>query len=451
MKIIYVEDEESLLNLIAMQIEAEIDCQVVEISSGNKAIEWLKKNDSSDVKLIISDHKMPDGPGTILFQYIKENFPHIPFILTSGSDNIIEQDEFQNFFISNPSNTTLVKPFSLEDLTKKINEIISPSIELIRPAYFKISHIRFRRMDHPPCDIYLKLSNDKYVKIFNANEEINQDFIDKYSGKGVDCFYVQQQSFAKFSRYYDEQLKIKLFEAKLPEEILDTQLQIFKNIQDHIQNVGFDVNVITTMNVVTQSTIEMIKSKPDLYRLIENMMTKGDYLSEHSIMISYIAGAMAMEMDWVTSSTLQKLAYTALLHDASLNNSSLAKLSHLPEEEWKKQLSAEDIEMIKKHPRVMAEHIRKSSAIESDVASIIFNHHETADGKGYPRNLEHPMISPLVALFVVAEDFVNAIYNKKTTKKENDKIIYDIQKKFPKGNFVKAVEALRKIINNPFA
>jgi len=124
MKILYVEDEEALSMLISMEIESELGCEVVQISSGNKAIDWLEKNDFSKINLIVSDNKMPDGSGATLFQYVKKNTPQIPFLLTTGSANATEHLDFEGFTEVNSKNDILVKPFHLEKLTQKIKEIL---------------------------------------------------------------------------------------------------------------------------------------------------------------------------------------------------------------------------------------------------------------------------------------------------------------------------------------
>ena len=124
MKILYVEDEEALLSLISMELESELGCEIIQIPSGNKAVEWLKKNDFSKINLIVSDNKIPDGSGAILFQYVKENTPQIPFLLTTGSANATEHSDFVGFNEVNSQNATLVKPFHLEKLTLKIKEIL---------------------------------------------------------------------------------------------------------------------------------------------------------------------------------------------------------------------------------------------------------------------------------------------------------------------------------------
>ncbi len=450
MKILYVEDEEALLNLISMEIEAELDCQVVEITSGNKAITWLKENDISDLKAIISDHKMPDGSGAVLFSYVKENHPTIPFILTTGSAEANENKEFADLLTINSRNSIQIKPFHLDVLIEKIKDLIITKKNSSPNKYLRVSHSRFRKAQVPPCDIYLKISDEKYLKISNAHEEITEDFLKKYVKKGVDYFYVTANDFELFSKYYNDLVKNQLQHNNHIEEKIDYQLQGFESIQDYVQNIGLDGNVVETMNIVTQSSVEVMKNNPDLFKLVEKMMHEENYLSEHSIMISYIAGALAFEMEWVTSATLQKLATAALLHDVYLADSYLARMSHRSEEEWGAELRPEQIELIRHHPTIMSDIIKKARGIEADVDVIIFNHHETADGYGYPRNLEHNKIFPLAAFFIVSEYFVNEIYEKKPNKQEIDQIIDKMENKFNKGNFKKAVEALQKVFSTPY-
>ena len=140
MKILYVEDEEALLNLISMEIEAELDCQVVELTSGNKAIAWLKENNSSDIGAIISDHKMPDGPGSALFMYVKENHPTIPFILTTGSAEVHNTKEFTDLLTANPKNSILIKPFHLDNLIDKIKELMGSQGPSSPSHFLRVSH-----------------------------------------------------------------------------------------------------------------------------------------------------------------------------------------------------------------------------------------------------------------------------------------------------------------------
>jgi HD-GYP domain-containing protein (c-di-GMP phosphodiesterase class II) len=66
----------------------------------------------------------------------------------------------------------------------------------------------------------------------------------------------------------------------------------------------------------------------------------------------------------------------------------------------------EEINKIKLHPVHAADYVRKMTEIPSDVDQIIFQHHEKADGSGFPRNLSGKFITPLSAVFIAAHEIV---------------------------------------------
>ena len=77
----------------------------------------------------------------------------------------------------------------------------------------------------------------------------------------------------------------------------------------------------------------------------------------------------------------------------------------------KEPLSAEEKELIKKHPAAAAREILKPISNIQDIIPIIENHHENWDGSGYPGHkagLEIPIASQIVlitdAFYAMLED-----------------------------------------------
>ncbi|MBG07520.1 MAG: hypothetical protein CME68_02080 [Halobacteriovoraceae bacterium] len=64
-KILIVEDEESVADVMEMYIETEFDNEIIFAKSGNEAIEILKKD--HDIVLVLSDYTMEDGNGRVLY------------------------------------------------------------------------------------------------------------------------------------------------------------------------------------------------------------------------------------------------------------------------------------------------------------------------------------------------------------------------------------------------
>ncbi len=79
--LLYVDDEEDLLDLGRIYLEREGDFSVAIAESAQKGLDYLA---SYSVDLIISDYQMPDVDGLAFLKTVREKYPEIPFILFTG-------------------------------------------------------------------------------------------------------------------------------------------------------------------------------------------------------------------------------------------------------------------------------------------------------------------------------------------------------------------------------
>lgn len=120
-KILIVDDEEMLLDLLEMLISSEIDCEITTTTDGFEAVTLLKKD--PEFQLILSDYKMPKMTGGELYTFNSTN-RNIPFFLFSGGD-LEDYEEFSNFYTKNTYNRFFNKPFSEKTLIDEIRGLIS--------------------------------------------------------------------------------------------------------------------------------------------------------------------------------------------------------------------------------------------------------------------------------------------------------------------------------------
>ncbi|MCM2324699.1 MAG: response regulator, partial [Oligoflexia bacterium] len=158
MKILVVEDESVLRDLVSFMLESRFGGEILEASSGNRAIELLRNN--PDIDLVICDYRMDDGTGGDVFRYLQEHHPSIKYILcTSG--NPADYKEFQS------SNAVIFfeKPFSADQLAEAIHRALGHEGDgaLARPPrYCRIRTATILNVNLLSCDLYLKLSEGKY-------------------------------------------------------------------------------------------------------------------------------------------------------------------------------------------------------------------------------------------------------------------------------------------------
>jgi putative nucleotidyltransferase with HDIG domain len=127
--------------------------------------------------------------------------------------------------------------------------------------------------------------------------------------------------------------------------------------------------------------------------LAEAIEFKDASTGRHSDRLLTLAVRVADRMG-LTAKQKDHLRYAAVLHD-------IGKIG-VPEHILQKpaSLSNEEYAIIKEHPRLGAQILRKISFLE-DVAQVIFTHHEWYDGTGYPSGIageDIPIVSRIVAI-----------------------------------------------------
>ena len=118
--ILIVDDEANIRNEIVNGLRAK-GLNVIEADSAHQALtileERMKDLGEARISTIVSDLLMGDLSGLDLLRLVRGGpFKSIPFVLISG---VVTRDELINA-IQLGADTVVLKPFSIEDLMKKI-------------------------------------------------------------------------------------------------------------------------------------------------------------------------------------------------------------------------------------------------------------------------------------------------------------------------------------------
>lgn len=117
-KILYVDDE--LINLQLFEINLSRKYDVYTASDGLIALDILEKN--PDIKVVISDMRMPIMNGIEFIKRAKVKFDVIKYYILTGFDITQEIEEAIN---SGLIVKYFRKPFNLDEIDGEINKIIS--------------------------------------------------------------------------------------------------------------------------------------------------------------------------------------------------------------------------------------------------------------------------------------------------------------------------------------
>lgn len=119
MKILFVDDQEDVQDIMKFVLEDELEADVDMASSISEAIE-LVENDSSIYDVILCDYKLPDATGISFYEKIQNK--NIPFFLITGM-SFEDSDPEMKILKTNDKNRFFLKPFDEDQLIGEIKKL----------------------------------------------------------------------------------------------------------------------------------------------------------------------------------------------------------------------------------------------------------------------------------------------------------------------------------------
>ena len=178
------------------------------------------------------------------------------------------------------------------------------------------------------------------------------------------------------------------------------------------KNVEEDINQVLKRADDSMIQNKLVSSKSHKNRIVKGLLNalgaKSDETREHALRMTRLAHQLGEKIG-IANSELNRLSLLATLHD-------IGKTS-IPEQILNKpgDLTAEEWEMIKKHPE-RGYKIASASEEFTSVAEEILAHHERWDGNGYPRGLIGTKI-PLMARIISIVDAYDVMTSGRPYKK----------------------------------
>ncbi len=396
--ILLVDDEIDNLNIFELIIQASITLPIKKALSGNKAQKIIEED--GQPSLILSDFRMPDGDGVMLYNFWIEQKISAPFYICSGNPI----DELYQIFPK--ASKILTKPECFLTLEPILVKLFSSQAEC--PKFVNVPIDLFVRLGIVEVDVYLKLSEEKYVKVVSKGEVFDGNDREKYKKKMITHLSVTKDDANVLLKTFEHIFKQKMKESdynsvnvEFGKDALEVTVALSKIL-------GWNEDTIRIAKTSIELTIQVLALEPSWDSILSKASNESRYGS-HISLLALISCSIAQNLGWNSESTKQKLVMAALLHDYLVDESMYENLE-----------SAENDPFYKKHPVAIAEYARTLKGLSNDVDQILLQHHEKPDGKGFPRGLTAQQISPLSALFILCEDLVTFFQNHPFTKSSLD-------------------------------
>jgi len=440
MRILYLDKNDGQRHVYTVYLENIIEeIEIVESISTSSAIE--KVTHDSNFDFIMASNSNNESIGD-LYTYIREHCPHIPFILLSP-----DIPEFipnlTGLKTHNRKNGHIQLPISPAEFRENILKLMSPSYGLQAvPAFQKVRILHFFRYNKVLCNIYLKLSDRKYIKVINANQTYSKDDLEKFRQKDIEYLFIRNDDFNKFQVSLTKAPFLSQDMHNLDAGQLDEILRIGHTmLQELVLNLGVSTEAIQVAEKSVNEIIELSNKQEALDQFLQMMKNRMDYVYDHSFLVATMCCEILRHMHWNTEDKIKKLVMAALFHDITITNPDLAMIQNKNDPHLK-DFSSQEVKEYLQHPLTTSILLNGADFVSPEVETIVLQHHETIEGDGFPNGLHHSRISPLSAIFIIAHDFVVKIIQKDFDKSSIDTIIRQLCLRYTEGSFKAPCNAL---------
>ncbi len=408
-QILLVDDEKAIRKIISIVLEKE-GYEVFEAADGLEARELVNIH---ELVAIISDINMPGSGGLELLKYVQIARPQLPVVLMTGFTQIMETKEA--FALG--ARAFLAKPFQRDELMaalaeacetgpKKNIESIAPKVEDVPvESYCRIPIDEFLAGNTIKFEIYVCIKDDKYIKIAHTGENIAMEKIHAFKSKGVNFLYVKKEDFARYVGFNLSLVNVAKNKDSISKE---KKIQLVKHASDVVmENLfvnGLDQQVFNQAKEVLESTLTVLVESNEISGLISTLSGNGDHLYAHNLGVSVFSTLIAKQIGWKSPTRLFKISTAGLFHDIGLK-----EIDRGIVDKPRSSMTPDEIKIYESHCVRGAEILSRIPTISDEIIQAVLQHHESADGRGYPSKLAAGKINTMARLIAVADKFCELI------------------------------------------
>lgn len=406
-QILIVDDDPDVLE-VAVDTVTDAGYRVLAARNGVEALAILEKN---QVSAMISDIRMPGMTGVELFTKSKSR--NIPTIFISGFADTLDLEQALQMGASD----FIAKPFTNEEFLNSIQVALSgPSAASadegkIHTQYCRV-HIReFLSGPTVNQDVYIRLSEERFLRIARADSPLSRRRIDSYHQKGLTYFYIRKEHFAK---YVDFNIGLtKAAHSGKTTISRDRKAQLLKQTSEmFLENVyvnGVNKEVFEEGREIVDTTIRLVSESDNLFIMLELLSkhSKSDY--SQSLAVSIYSTLIAKQMGWQSAQTLFRVAMAGLLHD--IGHRSIPETLIQTYHTNKFSLPDSHIQLYQSHPVIAYHMLQQIPGMPEEVPIAVLQHHENMACTGYPNRPPRLKLTPISRVLNVADAFCDALYS----------------------------------------
>ncbi len=146
-------------------------------------------------------------------------------------------------------------------------------------------------------DIFIQLSQDKYVLVNRAGELFDTERLQRYQTKKITHLYVHKDD---YSLFVNKQLSIAGIvvenEKFPPDRKTDVLSRIAETVYNSISELGLDTQSFETAKALSQHVIQFVERNSNLSKLFEALAKSSETTLKHSVAVGFLAPMIARNL-----------------------------------------------------------------------------------------------------------------------------------------------------------
>jgi hypothetical protein len=411
-----------------------------------------------DLELLKKSHhiieKLWDNPVNIIHEdlnKIETDLDNVIFVIDSSLEY------FQEKFISSKKQNLVIvindivndfEDYPLEIYVSKSRILTSLSAVLFDlkntttfdGTHFSVEIFNISIGEITPCDLFLRISDEKFLKCVKKGDVFDEDTRDRFSKKSK-FLWVKKDHFYLYGEFLYGHDSL---EEEVSHEFSVENTTHLKLIYDMAQSCGISKKTVKTVEESMQDLKKNSKGK--IKKLLSDFdKLEGTFLFSHSHFLSLLCIEIASKQEWFKHQHIDKLVMASLVHDMGYQDPENALNEALPRSKVE-ELPLGVREDTLNHIDAVLKILETSNTIDSDIINIITYHHGARGEESYPKKSFAPEMDLLSGIFLLCHVFTIGLFKISFNKNKIQNVLAYIDLHYSKGNFKKILPEFRKNI-----
>ena len=285
--------------------------------------------------------------------------------------------------------------------------------------------------------------NGKFLKL-NYSQDHFVGILRKLQQKDVTEVYIKEADCKKVLEQVAQSLSSASFydPKTIQEQRVEAVSAAMETVKGIINQLGVEAETVKLLKTINSRAMTLLGESPSIFAFIKEFKKNCSEEFLLSILTNYIMSLVIDKFPWKSDQVKEKGALASMMCDMTLTKDDFKVLR-----DWQKN-GGDLPDHLLRHPAEIAESLQKDRLlIPIETITIIEQHHETPDGKGFPMGITSNRFNQLSAIFIISQQFTENLHDASYDYEKRNEIIKRIHTKYGHAKmFDKAIDALMKVV-----